>query len=82
MADDAGKKALAERDKIKAEQEEHRAKMKGTPTPTQEEADKIKLGLHPELAPDGSTDPHAKKEEKPAASSGGYSTRQAQAKPA
>ena len=29
-------------------------RMKGRPTPTQEECDQAKLGMHPELTPDGS----------------------------
>jgi hypothetical protein len=33
---------------------EYAERMKGRPTPTQDECDQIKLGLHPELAVDGS----------------------------
>lgn len=58
---DADKQALAkereERQKATAEREKHR----GTPTPTQEEIDLIKLGHHVELANDGSgPDPNEK----------------------
>jgi len=33
---------------------QYKERMKGRPTPTQEECDQIKLGMHPELSPDGS----------------------------
>ena len=67
---DARQKATAEREKNR-----------GTPTPTQEEADLLKLGHPVELAADGSppdpNDPSAKTKEATAQHSGGYSTRQA-----
>ena len=42
------------REQLAKVQEEQREAHKGTPTPTQEEADMIKLGHHVELAKDGS----------------------------
>lgn len=72
------------RSKVQAEQ---RASMEGTPTPTQDEADQIKLGLYPEIAPDGSTDPFAPADQKQATAERakpgqpGYATRQAVPKP-
>jgi hypothetical protein len=58
MAEDK-KKLETEREARAKAQAEHQKKMTGRPTPTQEEADLIKLGHHPELEPDGSTDPYA-----------------------
>lgn len=54
---EARTKLNADRDKLYKDQEEQRASMRGTPTPTQEEADLIKTGHHPTLAEDGSTEP-------------------------
>ncbi len=65
LADD--KKRLGEeREKRQKEGEELRQKMRGTPTPTQEENDLYKLGNYVDLAKDGS-------QEEP---SGGFSERQ------
>lgn len=51
---EADKKRLQEDREERAKQMAEREKHRGTPTPTQEEADLIKLGHHPELANDGS----------------------------
>lgn len=77
------RKYAQDREKQSKEQAEQRASMQGTPTPTQEEADLAKLGLYPDLAPDGSTDPCAPPATKQATaehSGGGYTTRQAHPK--
>lgn len=58
------KRLASEREERTKAQEEHRKKMIGRPTPTQEEADLIKLGHHPDLEPDGSQDPYATPEQK------------------
>ena len=76
------KKLAAENEKRAADSAAHAKMVTGTPTPTQEEADLIKLGHHPELAPDGSTDPYSAKAMEPASSQhtgGGYQTRQTRA---
>jgi hypothetical protein len=89
MADDPAAKKMAD-DKAKLQKEnEERAKARaaheeythGTPTPTQEEANLLKMGNHVELAADGSgPDPyiygHSKKESNPSGSGAGYQTRQ------
>jgi hypothetical protein len=78
-------KKMAEDKKKLAEERDARAKAKaahdkvylGRPTPTQEECDLIKLGHHPELEPDGSTDPDTVgKSLEAEGSRGGYQTRQ------
>jgi hypothetical protein len=48
------RKQLASDAKDKQAREKQIEAMKGTPTPTQEECDLLKLGEHPELAKDGS----------------------------
>lgn len=48
------KKRLQQEREERAKQMAEREKNRGTPTPTQEELDLIKLGHHPELANDGS----------------------------
>jgi hypothetical protein len=96
MAEDTQKQRMSEDKQRLAQEREQRAKQqqereakKGTPTPTQEEADLINLGHHPELADDGSgPDPHhmspaqkeehQKKHQEAQSSSGGYPTRQVQ----
>jgi hypothetical protein len=82
MADD--KKKLAEERDQRVKDNAEREKKRGTPTPTQEEIDLIKLGHHVELADDGSgPDPNDERNTvkhiggKPA---GEYSTRSMQAK--
>jgi hypothetical protein len=75
LADD--KKKLAEereaREKAQAEREKHR----GTPTPTQEEADLAKLGHHVDLAKDGSPEEGAVQERQAVAGGhANYETRQ------
>jgi hypothetical protein len=56
---DEKKKLADERSARQKAREEHLKQVTGRPTPTQDEADQAKLGLHPELEPDGSTDPYA-----------------------
>ena len=83
MADDA--KLAADKKQVAAENEarqkfySERAKHAGRPTPTQEEADLLKLGNHIELSPDGSPpDPQqvgTKNMEAEHSSGGGYRTR-------
>jgi regulator of protease activity HflC (stomatin/prohibitin superfamily) len=51
---EADKKKLGEDNATRQKAMAEREKQRGTPTPTQEEADLIKLGHHPELAKDGS----------------------------
>lgn len=51
---EADKKRLQEEREERAKQAAEREKHRGTPTPTQEEIDLVKLGHHPELANDGS----------------------------
>lgn len=76
LADDK-KKLAAEREHRAKVQAEHQEMMVGTPTPTQEEADLIKLGHHPDLAPDGSTDPYNTEQAEASGTSGKpYSNRQ------
>ena len=53
MEEDKKKLAQQREERTKA-YEEHKKKRTGTPVPTQEECDLIKLGHHPELAKDGS----------------------------
>jgi hypothetical protein len=65
LADDK-KRLSEERERRQKEGEEHAKRMRGTPTPTQEENDLVKLGNFVELAKDGS-------EEEP---SGGFTQRQ------
>jgi hypothetical protein len=97
MADDhtkqrneAAKKQLAsDKEARQRSTEEYQKRMKGRPTPTQEECDLIKLGAAPDaLEPDGSDpDPnnglifgqHSRQLE-PAHSGGGYQTRQSTAR--
>lgn len=56
---DADKKTLAEDREARQKAMAERDKSRGRPTPTQEEADLIKMGHHPDLAPDGSpSDPN------------------------
>jgi hypothetical protein len=77
LADD--KKKLEQDRADRAKTAEDRRKARGTPTPTQEEADLIKLGHHPQLAPDGSPpDPQVvpTKQMEPASGGRGYETRQ------
>jgi hypothetical protein len=82
LADD--KKKLAEareaREKAEAEREKHR----GTPTPTQEEVDLVKLGHHIDLAKDGSPEEGVVVEgkEATAGSRAAYETRQLSSPPA
>jgi hypothetical protein len=58
---DNDKKRIAQEREERAKQMAEREKNRGTPTPTQEECDMLKLGNHPELADDGSgPDPAAK----------------------
>ncbi|HEY2245182.1 MAG TPA: hypothetical protein VGH47_13355 [Xanthobacteraceae bacterium] len=81
LAEDKKKLAADREDREK--QMAERAKNQGTPTPTQEEADLLKLGHAVELAPDGSppdpnTVPAEKKDMAAAGHGGGYATRQAQ----
>ena len=78
------KKKLAAEQQARDKQMADKAKHAGTPTPTQEEANLLKLGHAVELAPDGSPpDPNnfnpAAPEQKDmqAAACGGYQTRQA-----
>jgi hypothetical protein len=85
MAED--KKRLAEeRDKRQKDREEHLKRTRGTPTPTQEECDLLKLGHHVEIAKDGSAeDPNVGFTQKQLVGSGhgsGYETRQMGAEPA
>jgi len=84
LADDTKRLEQERADRAKAQDE--RRKHRGTPTPTQEEADLIKLGHHVQLAPDGSgDDPNntgfvpARRQMEAAPSGGGrgYETRQA-----
>lgn len=79
---DERKRLNEEREKRSKEQEEHRKSMRGRPTPTQEEADLIKTGHHPQLEPDGSTEPPWPPTGKPVEKVGGasYNTRQSTAK--
>jgi hypothetical protein len=71
-----------ENERLAKEQEAHRQSLRGRPTPTQDEANQAKIGAHPELEVDGSTDPFAVTKEATAApAGGGYATRQATAKP-
>lgn len=81
MADakmEADKKKLATENEARAKATaEHHKIYDGKPTPTQEEADLIKLGHHPELEPDGSTDPDAATKE--AGKQPPYQTREARA---
>jgi len=98
MADDhtkqrneAAKKQLAsDKEARQRSNEEYQKRMKGRPTPTQEECDLIKLGAAPDsLEPDGSEPdpnnglifggPHSRHLE-PAHSGGGYQTRQSTAR--
>jgi hypothetical protein len=61
MADqqqDQKQRLMQEREQRAREQEEQRAAHRGTPTPTQEEADLLNLGQHVELAKDGSEEDH------------------------
>jgi hypothetical protein len=59
---DADKKKLAEEREARAKAQQDRESKKGTPTPTQEECDLLKLGHPVELANDGSgPDPTAPK---------------------
>lgn len=81
MADDRNK-LKQEREQRAKDRDEHLKKLQGTPTPTQEEADLIKLGHHPELAPDGSTDPYAERNLQATEHGGGYQTRQSTPAPA
>lgn len=90
MVDKAKDQKQDREDRAKA-QEEHRKKMRGRPTPTQDEADQAKLGMHPELAADGSTDPfaaptttaaHANKQSTAESGGASYSTRQSTTKTA
>jgi hypothetical protein len=82
MAEDK-KRLAAEREAREKSRAEHDKKYKGTPTPTQEEADLAALGHHPELAPDGSEDPDkpaaAPQKQAEAGSGASYQTRQATA---
>ena len=58
--------------------------MRGRPTPTQEEADLIRTGQQPPLAPAGPTEPPwppVTNKPMSAETGGGYSTRQATSKP-
>jgi hypothetical protein len=75
MEDDK-KKLSEERADRQKKREEHLKMVTGRPTPTQEEADLIKLGHHPELAADGSTDPYSDKAMEAEGGGGGYKTRQ------
>ena len=81
MADDRAK-LKQEREQRTKVADEIRNKQLGTPTPTQEEADLIKMGHHPELAPDGSTDPYAERNLQATEHGGGYQTRQSSPAPA
>jgi hypothetical protein len=69
-------KGKADKERI---MKDYHERMKGRPTPTQEECDQIKLGMNPEISPDGSNpDPHdalSQRAEKP----GGYRTRESTA---
>jgi hypothetical protein len=91
MADDKDQKLAEDKKKLAADREARdkqmaeREKNRGTPTPTQEEADLLKLGHAVELAPDGSppdpnVNPPAGKKERDMEGQhgGGYQTRQAQ----
>ena len=80
------KKSIADEREARGKAIAEREKNRGTPTPTQEEADLLKLGHHPELAKDGSPpDPNealntvrhigAKPSDKEKPGSGDYSTR-------
>jgi hypothetical protein len=73
-----------ENERLAKEQEAHRQSLRGRPTPTQDEANQAKIGAHPELEADGSTDPFAVTTRQTTAepATGGYATRQATAKPA
>jgi hypothetical protein len=79
LADD--KKKLAEereaREKAAADREKHR----GTPTPTQEEVDLVKLGHHIDLAKDGSPEEGVEQREAAAGGRAAYETRQLGSKP-
>ncbi|HEU0113922.1 MAG TPA: hypothetical protein VFQ80_04570 [Thermomicrobiales bacterium] len=83
QATDTAKKALAESKDARAEQDKQRAeRLKGKPTPTQEENDLIKLGGHPELEDDGSgADPNnfSQKSLEAKKPGGGYQTRATEA---
>jgi hypothetical protein len=81
---DDAKKQLAEEQKASNKsREEFAERMKGKPTPTQEENDLHALGAHfPEHEPDGSApDPHVTKQVEANKPAGGYQTRQTQATP-
>jgi hypothetical protein len=62
---------------------DYQDRMKGRPTPTQEECDQIKLGMNPEISPDGSNpDPHDALSQRQMGAerpSGGYRTRESTA---
>lgn len=80
---EAARKQLAADKELKKAQDEHIAKRKGTPTPTQEECDLLKLGQHPDLAEDGSEeDPNVGfgvTRHMEGSKGGGYATRQSTA---
>jgi hypothetical protein len=83
---EADKKRLGEEREARQKQMAEREKNRGTPTPTQEEADLAKLGHHVELAKDGSPEDHGfgtTRQREMAAESGGkgYETRQSTARP-
>ena len=80
MADDPKKKLEDDKKKLSEERAEwdkqqalHKKIYTGRPTPTQEEANLIKLGNHPELEPDGSTDPNNPEAMKAMVAEGGSS---------
>lgn len=79
----AARKQLADDKEAMKAQQEQRDKNKGTPTPTQEEADLLKLGEHPDLAEDGSAeDPNVGfgvTRHMEGSKGGGYATRQSTA---
>jgi hypothetical protein len=78
---EADKKRLAQEREERAKQAAEREKKRGTPTPTQEELDLIKLGHHPQLADDGSGPDPADKLNTVQHVGGTYSHRQMSAKP-
>jgi hypothetical protein len=76
------RKRLAEEGEARVKARQEHEKNKGRPTPTQEEADLIRLGHHVELTPDGSPpDPNVgfgvTRQVEPE-HRGGYQTRQSQ----